>query len=339
MEPQFTLEELLAEKARRQQAKQGPQQLNVSMPPKVAQPQSQDTFLGGMLEKLGVGGLRNSLYGALASAASGKVVDPRGENYNDLMKLYQQEAIKKQFEKRSPYDDLIEKSKAIEAAKSTGNRGLYDSLMGSGVQMQSQPEQNQVGLTGSQQPPNMVAPEIDPFTGKPSSMGVQQEFNNKMIEQQAIQDMKAKSPTAKQKDDLANINNVETLLLNMEKDAQSVPAGYGGVLSQVGGFITRGGSQTNTVVYNDQRKAVAVALYRALTGDTRLSDADAAARALPLLWKPDEAPEVRTMKFQKLKQLLSDRKQAVSTQLGGTENEIDADLDSNVNAMLDQLGA
>ena len=103
MEPQFTLEELMAEKQRRQQLRAGGQssqtkQLNVSMPNNLApqQQQGQDTMLGGLLDKINPG-LRNSLYGALASGASGKVVDPRGEQ-TDLSKLYAQEAIKKQFE-------------------------------------------------------------------------------------------------------------------------------------------------------------------------------------------------------------------------------------------------
>ena len=231
-----------------------------------------------------------------------------------IVKTILGESVKKSFE--TDEEKLIRRANAIKAAKETGNRALYDSLVGNTQSQSNLPIQDE------QEQADFQAPEIDPFTGKLSARGVGQDFSNKMIQQQGLQDIKSKSPTAKQKDDLANIGNVETLLLNMEKDASMVPSGYKGLLSQAGGFFTRGATNTSTVVYNDQRKAVAVAVYRALTGDTRLSDADAAARALPLLWKPDEAQEVKTMKFQKLRQLLSDRKQVVSQNLGGREEGI-----------------
>ena len=298
-----------------------PQQANpMQMLSQIQQQEPQD--IAGLFSKINpvLGNTVRGLAQGGAQAFGG--ISPKS-NENDLQKLYAQEAIKKQFN-RTPYDDLIEKSKAIEAAKNTGNRTLYDELMGSQVQPnQSIPQQTQQGMPqGEQGQPEFAAPEIDPFTGKLSSKGIGQDYQNKIFQKQREQDIRSKSPTAKQKDDLANIGNVETLLLNMESDAAQVPSGYAGIRSQVGGFFSRGATDTSTVVYNDQRKAVAVALYRALTGDTRLSDADAAARALPLLWKPDEAQQVKTMKFQKLRQLLSDRKQAVSSNLGGQEESI-----------------
>lgn len=79
---------------------QQPQQMNVSMPQRQAMPnmgQGQDTMIGGLLDKINPG-FRSSLYGALASGASGKVVDPTADKTGDLQKLYAQEAIKKQFE-------------------------------------------------------------------------------------------------------------------------------------------------------------------------------------------------------------------------------------------------
>ena len=287
------------------------------------------------------GGIRGNIADSMMVLGGGKPQDRLGAQSdlnNDIYKSVATEAIKNSM--KSPLEQLIEQAKATEAAKTMGNRPLYDSLRGGQQGQVSQGTQQPQVVQDEEEFTGFEAPEIDPFTGKPTSVGLQQEYQNKLIQQKGIQDIKSKSPTAKQKDDLSNIDNVTTLLENMEKDAQNIPAGYSGLLSQFEGFITRGAKDTNTVVYNDQRKAVAVALYRALTGDTRLSDADAAARALPLLWKPDEAGQVRTMKFQKLKKLLSDRRIAVSQHLGGEENaEQLSEADMQVNSMLDQLGA
>jgi len=45
--------------------------------------------------------------------------------------------------------------------------------------------------------------------------------------------------------------------------------------------------------YMDSLPAASVGVYRAVTGDNRLSDADAAARAKPLFWHPMEPSDVR----------------------------------------------
>lgn len=279
-------------------------------------------------QSIGKRNIGNRVGDAISILGGGK--PPESDDYS---KLIAQEAIKKQFN-RSPYDDLIEKAKAVDAAKSTGNRTLYDTLLGNQTQESNPPVSTPTdNLTG------IVAPEIDPFTGKESTRGLQQKTQNEIIQQSNIAKMKSKLPTANQKDQLAKVQNVETLVNDLEKLSDTVPSGYGGLYSQGEAFLTRGNTQTNTVLYNDQRKAIAVAVYRALTGDTRLSDADAASRALPLLWKPDEGEAVKKAKFNSLKQLLSKAKQTNIQNQGGIETEgedlssIDAEL-ADINRQL-----
>ena len=139
--------------------------------------------------------------------SAGRILQGKEPNTqeNDLQKLIMQESIKKQFND-SPYNDLIEKAKAVEAAKSTGNRTLYDSLIGG--QSSSQSNIASDGLT---------APEIDPFTGKESTRGLQQKLQNdifsKQQEEAALPEKAAdagKSTLAKEA--IQNIRDIKKLL-------------------------------------------------------------------------------------------------------------------------------
>lgn len=133
----------------------------------------------------------------------------------------------------------------------------------------------------------------------------------KIKEQEAEQALKV--PTAKMKDDLQQITNAETNLNELEKTTKDLPSGYGAVWQNIANFFTRGSTNPELVTYNDSRKAIAVGLYRALTGDTRLSDADAASRALPLVWDSDESEALRESKFKTLKQMVQARKNLVQS--------------------------
>ena len=272
------------------------------------------------------------------------------ENEDALSKLYAQEAIKKQF---SAGDDELSRrniQSQIDTRKTLADqRGAgyftYDAegnavpIQGPGVTPQMRPAP--VGYSDAYQGKaeaqgRLAGTQADftdkilggkgvsgsnPFVVADATVGgihaVNPEVTNQL--QQNKQDIASKAPTADQKNSLSSINNVELLLDQLEKDAGSLPSGFGGIAAQGLNFVTRGQSNPNLMVYDDQRKAVAVALYRALTGDTRLSDADAASRALPLLWHPSEAGEVRGLKFQKIKKLLADRKLTISQNFGGVE--------------------
>ena len=208
----------------------------------------------------------------------------------------------------SALDQLLETAKATEAAKTMGNRGLYDTLRGGQPSMDTAQPNGQPA-----QYPGMQAPEVDTFSGELTSRGLQQKMQNQLIEQEATQNLKSKVPTAKQKQDLDAVTSGEAFINQLEKDASSLPSGYGGIGANVKNFFKRGESNPDLEVYNDNRPALAVNLYRMLTGDTRLSDADAAARALPLLWSTDEGPTVRTRKFANIKALINARKSAIQS--------------------------
>lgn len=231
----------------------------------------------------------------VSGAAHGLSVDPRTG------------VIAKDTSLQSPLEQLIEKGKAAEAAKTLGDRGMYDSILGKSPS--ALPE-------GSPEVPSalsgMVAPEIDPFTGKPTSKGLQQEQQNKLIALEQEQNVKKKVPTAQQKQDLTEAQGAESMLNQMKVDADKLPAGYGAIWQNIANFFTRGETNPGLVTYNDTRPAAAVGLYRTLTGDKRLSDADAKARALPLMWDSDEGESVREKKFAKLARMAKARLALVS---------------------------
>lgn len=128
-----------------------------------------------------------------------------------------------------------------------------------------------------------------------------------LAQEEAKINLKKKVPSAQQQQDLTEAKGAKSLLDQMEVDSKKLPSGYGAIWQNIGNFFTRGNSNPKLVTYNDTRPAAAVGLYRALTGDKRLSDADAKARALPLMWDSDEGDKVRTEKFSKLKRMAEAR--------------------------------
>ena len=148
---------------------------------------------------------------------------------------------------------------------------------------------------------------------RPREEVLQEEISGDVAKQKALQEVKQQVPTSKQREDVSKIEDAELNLKMLEQDTEKLPAGYSGVFGNIKNFFTRGESNPDLVTYNDQRPAIAVGLYRALTGDTRLSDADAAARALPLIWDSDEGPSVRKQKFSKIRELINARKSKVKS--------------------------
>jgi len=196
-----------------------------------------------------------------------------------------------------------------------------------------------------------------PEAQRPKEEVLQEEIDGDVAKQKAMQEVKSQVPTAKQREDLTKIEDAELNLKQLKADTEKLPSGYSGVFKNIQNFFTRGESNPELLTYNDQRPAIAVGLYRAFTGDTRLSDADAAARALPLIWDSDEGPSVRKTKFAKIEKLIQARKakvrsgdyvatpegdfvtplETLDTGIGVTQEP--GDLDAQVNSMLDQLGA
>lgn len=99
------------------------------------------------------------------------------------------------------------------------------------------------------------------------------------------------------------VKEAYNLLNEAESTLGKVPSGliFGG-FEQLKGATGQGGAIAAS--YDSTRKALATKIYRGLTGDTRLSDADAAARALPLVPPITDAKNVRDFKFERLRKIL-----------------------------------
>jgi hypothetical protein len=117
-------------------------------------------------------------------------------------------------------------------------------------------------------------------------------------------------PTNIQKD----INDIDIQIGQMKairSMLSDLPGGVVGGATSLASKATFGAIGGKQKEYNDMKPAVATKIYRAMTGDTRLSDADAAARAYPLLPSFAEPVEVREAKIANIEKNLSDRRESL----------------------------
>lgn len=118
---------------------------------------------------------------------------------------------------------------------------------------------------------------------------------------------------------IQQLDSASTMLQNVEQILSTLPSGIKGLGQEVLSKNIAGRglfANKNARTYDQVTPAAAVAIYRGVTGDTRLSDADAASRARPLLPYQGEPAEVRKAKLDFLNKLIADQKQATA---GGTE--------------------
>jgi len=152
----------------------------------------------------------------------------------DVAELFLKSALSTAEKQKSLTDQILELSKVAEAGKTIGNRGLFDTAV-SGAntllggtpptetpsQPTTQPQAPQAEPTS--QPSsilsisNIIAPEIDNFTGKPTSKGLQQEAQNKSIIAQVEREIKGESGDVAGRISLAeeaikNISDVKSIL-------------------------------------------------------------------------------------------------------------------------------
>lgn len=109
------------------------------------------------------------------------------------------------------------------------------------------------------------------------------------------------SPTAEMKNLRTQSLSALDTISRLEELAKKLPGGYEGIVSIGEGKITRGKSNPELAQYLRESKAAAASLYRAMTGDNRLSDEDAASRAYPLLWNPTDDVSTRDLAFERLR--------------------------------------
>jgi hypothetical protein len=135
------------------------------------------------------------------------------------------------------------------------------------------------------------------------------ELARKKEEQLQNQELKSYISPAKQQEDLQKAQLAYNNLQFMKEKAERLPAGYASLGGNIANFVRRGESNPQLALYEKELPAMAVAIYRDVTGDTRLSDQDARERAYPLLWNParGEGGSIRSGSFADLDKLYQAR--------------------------------
>ncbi len=243
---------------------------------------------------------------------------------------------KAEKENRSPLEDVVERGKIATAAKAAYDAGL-DPNTALGIDVSSvlggkeTTTPSQIITTPSLGSGEVKAPAKDimegyeevpigvtetPFGSKRIETKIQPTLKKQLADEAAKLEMqteiKSKVPTVQQKNDLDKVNQQISNIKDMRSLAEKIGTYPGSRIAQgTAAAISGGGWATEHYQYLMQRPAMAVSLYRALTGDTRLSDADAEARALPLLWKPGQSSKIRKSSFDYIENALNTRKQMI----------------------------
>lgn len=129
--------------------------------------------------------------------------------------------------------------------------------------------------------------------------------------------------TADAQNQLTRIKQLKTVAKNLEDLAMGLPTDLPTAgLEYAGAKLTGGrfGSE-GTKTYLDALPAASAGIYRAITGDNRLSDQDAAARAKPLFWHPLEGQNTREGKFSFLNYMMDEAERNVSPTAPQTDLE------------------
>jgi len=171
----------------------------------------------------------------------------------------------------SPLETLVTQAKAAEAAKTMGNRGLWSQLTGQG--QVAQPTQAQPADVTQQAIDSatsgvggMVAPETDPFTGKPTTLGVQQEAQNKLIETQGIESAKTEAKNAEKVKGMTAIEGDLDSLLSLYN---KIPSHDKGPIEgrTRGAFAKAFGTDTPLTTFEDSSGLVLANISREFGGE------------------------------------------------------------------------
>ena len=156
-----------------------------------------------------------------------------------------------------------------------------------------------------------------------------------------IAQRKSAMPTADMKNALTTSKQAKSLINSVVKQSESLEGGYAGAIQIGKAAINRGaGSSAKYRTYLSTMPATAVSIYRAVTGDTRLSDADAQARAYPLLWHPSEDVDVRKQKNDYIQSMVLAREALLSSGKFQSDEKGNAITDlGNVSAMAEKISA
>lgn len=121
-------------------------------------------------------------------------------------------------------------------------------------------------------------------------------------------------PTADMKNASISIGQAKSLLEDLKSQASSLKGGYAG-MGEIGkAILNRGAGESGDYkLYTDNLPSAAITFYRSVTGDTRLSDADAKARALPIMWHPSEDVSLKEKKFGFAERMLTAREKLLQS--------------------------
>jgi hypothetical protein len=140
--------------------------------------------------------------------------------------------------------------------------------------------------------------------------------------------------TAQAMNQLSNVKLMRQGFSQLESLAQKIPGGLmqGGLEALKNKMSAGNWGDQSTKLYMDMRPSMAVNIYRAITGDTRMSDFDAQ-RALSLIWHPAEPDQIKEGKFSFLNRLMQEAESNVNPlPVSGSE-----EASSRFNKMLDTL--
>lgn len=136
-------------------------------------------------------------------------------------------------------------------------------------------------------------------------------------------DRKNAGSTADQKNALQANQSAQIVFGELQRLSKGLEdlGGYAGLVLKGGNVIARGSLSPEAQAYKDFMPAAGVSLYRGITGDSRLSDADAASRAYPLVWDIGEDGSVKGIKEKNIQNLLSARNILLSNNIYATNKK------------------
>lgn len=122
------------------------------------------------------------------------------------------------------------------------------------------------------------------------------------------------APTADMRNQGKATQQAGALFKDLRKRSEALKGSYAGIGEIGKSVVNRGkGESAAYKTYMANLPGSAVSIYRALTGDTRLSDADAQSRALPFLWNPTEHEDTRTEKNNFIQSMIDARERLMSS--------------------------
>jgi len=180
----------------------------------------------------------------------------------------------------------VKASKPVSFNSSGGGNSLLSMMMAQTLLPEKKAAETQAKMSEQQQAKEVLGP------GAISTKSVGGNVTS-------VDPQMARVTTAESMNQLTRIRQIKKVVNGVENLAKTLPtnmlqAGYQTIGAKA--FFGRGGT-SKTRAYMSAVPAASAGVYRAVTGDNRLSDVDASERAKPLLWDTMEPEDVKEGKF------------------------------------------